>query len=64
MAEYQLRYSMAGCPMCGHYGPHLQSAADPTLFECRLCDAGFGVGRGAIRTMSVSERTPHIVVAG
>ncbi len=59
MAEYQLRYSMAGCPMCGHYGPHFEAPGDTTLFSCRLCEASFGVGRGAILTMPISDPVPH-----
>jgi hypothetical protein len=56
MAEHQIRYSMAGCPLCGHYGPHIETPGDPSVFTCRLCQAGFGVGRSEIRTMVVSDR--------
>ncbi len=56
MAEYQIRYSMAGCPLCGHYGPHVEAPGDPSLFTCRLCSASFGVGRTEIRTMVVGDR--------
>jgi len=58
MAEDTIRYSMAGCPMCGHYGPHFETTEKPSQFTCRLCGADFGVGKGAIETMLVFPPVP------
>jgi len=46
MAEYEVPYLSAECPVCEHFGPHFRMP-DSELFTCELCNTSFGTGDAA-----------------
>lgn len=46
MAESEVPYLSAECPVCQHFGPHFRMPGRE-LFTCELCNTSFGTGDAA-----------------
>jgi hypothetical protein len=46
MAEYEVPYLSAECPVCEYFGPHFRMPGQKS-FTCELCNTSFDTGNAA-----------------